>query len=172
MATERDMDLVINKFISPKVTDNVYNARPMLQWFRKHAKLRGSYGVRIDEPLLTAKGKGGSYQDMEVIPHERNEELDRAYFYLKQYYAQLTVSWKDKLTMRGPEDVVGLLKVKAQNGLPLQVLSSTMQPSPALLEEQVAVVKWPWSEDEAPSTMSLDEQLAVLLGRRLVGSDE
>ena len=34
---------------------------------------------------------------------------------MKQYYAQLTVSWKDMLVCRGAEDVVDLLKVKAAN---------------------------------------------------------
>ena len=80
-------------------------------------------------------------------------------------------AWVMRGTMPGGERVNGLaVSVKAQNGLPLDVLTSTMQANTSVSESRVAVVRWPWSEDEKDPVMSLDEQLSVLLGQRLTGS--
>lgn len=82
-------------------------------------------------------------------------------------------AWIMRGTMPGGERVSGaMVKVKAQNGLPLQLLATTMQASFTLDEQHVSVVRWPWEENEDSPVMSLDEQLALLLGRRLVSSDE
>jgi len=114
MATTRDFDRVVRKFIDPKVKDNVFNSTPLLQRFRKNAKIR-TYGTKIVEPLEYAEGIGGAYNDLEVIDAQRKEVVINAEYDLKQYYAGLVVSWKDKLICQGPEDVVGLLQVKARN---------------------------------------------------------
>jgi hypothetical protein len=82
-------------------------------------------------------------------------------------------AWMMRGTMPGGERVNGLaVKVKAQNGLPLHVLASTMQASTSVSESRIAVVRWPWSPDEEVEdpVMALDEQLSVLLGQRLAGS--
>ena len=114
MATERDFDKVVNHYISPKVPDLVYNATPMLEWFRSKAKLR-KYPERIDEPLEVTKGQGGWYSDMQELDRTRIEILEKAYFYIKQAYAQITVSHKERLTTASPEAVVALLMTKAHN---------------------------------------------------------
>ncbi len=80
-------------------------------------------------------------------------------------------AWMMRGTMPGGERVNGLaVRVKVQNGLPLHVLAATMQASIDASESRIAVVRWPWSADEEEPVMSLDEQLAVLLGRRLTRS--
>ncbi len=73
--------------------------------------------------------------------------------------------------MPGGERVQGLaVKVKVQNGLPIHLLAATMQASTAISESRIAVIRWPWSKDVEEPVMALDEQLSVLLGRRLTGS--
>jgi len=82
---------------------------------RKKAITRQSYGRRIDEPLEIARGIGGKYTDLDVVDRSRKEITHVAYYNLAYYYTALTVSHIDRLTCRGPEDVVGLLKRKATN---------------------------------------------------------
>ena len=90
---------------------------------------------------------------------------------MHQFNAQQ--SWIMRGTMPGGDRVTGAaVKVKAQNGLPLQLLATSMQTSFNISERQIAVVSWPWGEKDAEPAMSLDEQLALLLGRRLVSSEE
>ncbi len=81
-------------------------------------------------------------------------------------------AWMMRGTMPGGERVQGLaVKVKIQNGLPIHLLAATMQASTAISEARIAVVQWPWSTDVEEPVMSLDEQLSLLLGRRLSGND-
>ena len=87
---------------------------------------------------------------------------------LMHNFNQQQQAWIMRGTMPGGERVNGLaVKVKAQNGLPLHVLASTMQASTNVSESRIAVVRWPWSPDEEDPVMLLDEQLSVLLGNRL-----
>ncbi|MBD3873606.1 MAG: hypothetical protein IFK91_11935 [Acidobacteria bacterium] len=80
-------------------------------------------------------------------------------------------AWIMRGTMPGGERVNGLaVKVKAQNGLPIHLLATTMQASIDVSESRIAVVRWPWSAEEKDPVMSLDEQLSLLLGQRLTGS--
>ena len=82
-------------------------------------------------------------------------------------------AWIMRGTMPGGERVSGAaIRVKAQNGVPLQLLAASMQASSDLSEQEIAVVRWPWEENVDEASMSLDEQLALLLSRRLVSSDE
>jgi len=77
-------------------------------------------------------------------------------------------AWMMRGTMPGGERVNGLaVRVKAQGGLPLHLLAATMQASTSAVEQQIAVVQWPWSDEEKGPVMALDEQLSLLLGNRL-----
>jgi len=80
-------------------------------------------------------------------------------------------AWIMRGTMPGGERVNGLaVKVKAQNGLPIHLLATTMQASIDVSESRIAVVRWPWSAEAEDPVMALDEQLSVLLGNRLAKS--
>ena len=80
-------------------------------------------------------------------------------------------AWIMRGTMPGGERVNGLaVRVKVQNGLPINLLAATMQASTSVSESRIAVVRWPWSADEEDPVMALDEQLSLLLGNRLTGS--
>jgi hypothetical protein len=116
MATTRDIDRVIRTYIDPKVHDQYFNSTPLLNRFQKNSKKR-RFGKYVEVPVQMAGGQAGSYGELEVIDRQRAEILMMATYYMKQYFAQLTVSWKDMLTCQGPEDVVDLLTVKKDNAL-------------------------------------------------------
>ena len=115
MATTRDLERLVRTFIDPKTHNQVFNATPWVKRCQDKATKRASMGQYMEYPLEIARGQAGAYSDLQMIDSQRVEVTQKAAFYMKQYYAQLTISWKDMLTCRGPEDVVGLLDVKAKN---------------------------------------------------------
>lgn len=115
MSTTRDIDRVVRTWIDPKVHDQVFNATPWLNRLKSKSRKRGSMGTYEEYVLEVAEGQAGSYNDLQEIDRQRVEITNKASYYMKQYYCQLTVSWKDMLTCRGPEDVVNLLEVKSRN---------------------------------------------------------
>ena len=77
-------------------------------------------------------------------------------------------AWIMRGTMPGGERVTGAaVRVKAQYGLPLQLIAISTRAAIDISEREIAVVRWPWGDDKAPPVKTLDEQLSVLLGRRL-----
>jgi hypothetical protein len=115
MATTRDIDRVVRTYIDPQAHDITFSATPWVKRCEAKAKKRASMGTYMEYPLEVAAGQAGTYTDLQQIDSQRVNIMDKAYFYIKEYYAQLTVSWTDMKTCRGPEDVVGLLDVKAKN---------------------------------------------------------
>ena len=76
-------------------------------------------------------------------------------------------AWVMRGTQPGLERVNGLaVRVKAQQGLPLELVASTVDAGFDLSTRQVDLDWWPWGEKEEAG-MSLEEQLSLLLGRRL-----
>jgi hypothetical protein len=117
MATTRDIDRAVRTYIDPKVHDLTFDATPWLKRCQSKARKRASMGTYEEYVLEIAKGQAGPYSDMAQHDSQRVEITNKAAYYLKQYAAYLTTSWKDMLTCRGPEDVVGLLDVKAKNAV-------------------------------------------------------
>ena len=75
-------------------------------------------------------------------------------------------AWVMRGTQPGLERVNGLaVRVKLQEGLPPEVIASTVDAGIDLSARQVDV-DWPWN-DQAEPGMSLEQQISVLLGRRL-----
>ena len=114
MATTRDIDRAVRTYIDPKSHDLIFNATPWLARIKGKSRKRPIGGTN-EYIIEMAQGQGGAYADLQTIDSQRVEITNKASFYMKQYYAQLTVSWKDMLVCRGAEDVVDLLKVKAAN---------------------------------------------------------
>jgi len=114
MATSRDYDELVRKYIDPKVEDNVYNATPLLRRLKAKAKVRNLADWH-KLPLEVAEGIGGPMHDLDTIDRSRKEITDYSYWQLKEYYCVLTVSKRDRLICSGAEDVVDLLQAKARN---------------------------------------------------------
>jgi hypothetical protein len=124
------------------------------------------FSLKIDEISLTPRLEDpGPRPDprTEARLAQWNSPMGRLMHNFNQQQA-----WIMRGTMPGGERVTGAaVSVKAQNGLPLRLIATTSRAAIEISERQVAVVRWPWDDDAAPPVMALDEQLSVLLGRRL-----
>lgn len=63
------------------------------------------------------------------------------------------------------------VRIRLQRGLPLHLTAAMMNAGTELDEQDVRVVKWPWEKDhDTGEVRPLDEQISVLLGRRIESS--
>lgn len=114
MATTRDYDDLVRKYIDPTVADNIYSATPLLRRIKSKAKVRNLTDYH-KLPLEIAEGLGGPMNDLDTLDRSRKEVLHYSEWQLKEYYSILTISKRDELICKGPEDVVDLLQAKARN---------------------------------------------------------
>ncbi len=93
-----------------------------------------------------------------------NDPMGRLLYHFNQQQA-----WLMRGTMPGGDRAGGLaVAVKAQDGLPLKLLAMSMQAGLISAHQDLAEVRWPWIDDDAMAALSLEEQLSIELGRRLV----
>lgn len=93
-----------------------------------------------------------------------NDPMNRLMYHFNQQQA-----WIMRGTMPGGERVGGVaVMVKAQDGLPLKLLATTMQGGLIAAQQDLAQVRWPWIDDDTMAGLSLAQQLSIELGRRLV----
>ena len=94
---------------------------------------------------------------------EWNDPMGRMMYHFNQQQA-----WIMRGTMPGGERVSGVaIRVKAQNGLPLHLLASTMQGGIDIAQQNLVRVGRRRADDDELDLMSLEEQLTEQLGRRL-----
>jgi hypothetical protein len=92
-----------------------------------------------------------------------NDPMNRLLYHFNQQQA-----WVMRGTMPGGERVSGVaVMAKAQNGLPLELLATTMKAGLTTAQQNLAQVRWPWIDEETLAAMPLDQQLSIELGRRL-----
>ena len=111
MATTFDWERAMTKYFDPKATDNFFNASTFLQFMRKFAKKR-PFGNTWRETLGTAAGVSGGYAELEVLDRSRKQIVRNADWESGDYYAAMTISWKDQKRSRSPEEKVDLMKVR------------------------------------------------------------
>ena len=93
-----------------------------------------------------------------------NDPMGRMMYHFNQQQA-----WIMRGTMPGAERNTGVaVRMKAQNGLPLQLVASTIQGSLDLAQQDLVRFGPREISDEELAAMSLEEQLTELLSRRLV----
>ncbi len=93
-----------------------------------------------------------------------NDPMNRLLYHFNQQQA-----WVMRGTMPGGERVSGAaVMVKAQNGLPLELLATTMKAGLTTAQQNLARVRWPWIDQEALAALPLEQQLSIELGRLLV----
>ena len=91
--------------------------------FKKHLLLRKLYenkktyngGVYITEPVMMARGNGGSYSGMDVLTPQEKQIVTTAVFEPAHYESDITLSYTDDLANRGPAQVFDLLEAKYEN---------------------------------------------------------
>jgi hypothetical protein len=85
------------------------------------------------------------------------------------YHFNQQQAWIMRGTMPGSERDNGVaVRVKAQNGLPLHLIASTMQSGLDVAQQNLIRFGPRRVSDEELAAMSLEEQLTELLSRRLV----
>ena len=95
---------------------------------------------------------------------EWNDPMGRMMYHFNQQQA-----WIMRGTMPGAERNTGVaVRMKAQNGLPLQLVAATIQGSLDLAQQDLVRFGPREISDEELAAMSLEEQMAELLSRRLV----
>ena len=95
---------------------------------------------------------------------EWNDPMGRMMYHFNQQQA-----WIMRGTMPGSERDNGVaVRVKAQNGLPLQLLAATMRGSLDIAQQDLIRFGPRKVSDEELAAMSLEEQMTGLLSRRLV----
>jgi hypothetical protein len=95
---------------------------------------------------------------------EWNDPMGRMMYHFNQQQA-----WIMRGTMPGGERDSGLaVRVKVQNGLPLHLISTTIQGGLDTAQQDLVRFGPRRASNEELEAMSLEEQLTELLGRRLV----
>ena len=62
-----------------------------------------------------------------------------------------------------------VVSVRLQKGLAAALMVASSASGVELYERRMAVINWPWTEDDEKPALPLDEQLTILLGDRLEG---
>jgi len=76
-------------------------------------------------------------------------------------------AWVMRGTQPGLERVTGVaFRLKMQNGVPVKLLAATMEAS-SDVSTQPVTFEWPWKRSDENPQMSLEEEIAILLGQRL-----
>ena len=92
-----------------------------------------------------------------------NDPMGRLMYHFNQQQ-----SWVMRGTMPGGDRATGAaVMVKAQHGLPLKLLATTVQTGLISGQQDLARVRWPWIDDATLAALPLDQQLSIELGRRL-----
>ena len=76
-------------------------------------------------------------------------------------------AWVMRGTQPGMERVTGVaFRLKMQSGMPVKLLAATMEAS-SDVSTQPVTFEWPWKPADGKPQMSLEEEIAILLGQRL-----
>jgi hypothetical protein len=92
-----------------------------------------------------------------------NDPMTRWMYQFNQLQA-----WTMRGATPGADRIPGaVVSVSARPGLPLRLVAQSQIATIDMSEKEIDMVRWPWEDDEGPPVMELDEQLSLLLGRRL-----
>lgn len=113
--TYDDLTSKTNKFIVPRMVDEVYKSSPLFTRLRSKNMERFEGGTSIRHPIMYAKLKGG--------PFTRGGSFDTSYVQtdtalevnVKYYYVNVTLFGVDNVLNRGPEAAMSLVEGKMVN---------------------------------------------------------
>jgi hypothetical protein len=113
--TYDDLTSKTNKFIVPRMVDEVYKSSPLFTRLRSKNMERFEGGTSIRHPIMYAKLKGG--------PFTRGGSFDTSYVQtdtalevnVKYYYVNVTLFGIDNVLNRGPEAAMSLVEAKMVN---------------------------------------------------------
>jgi hypothetical protein len=95
------------------LTDNIFNSRPLLEYFMSKGRVRTiDGGISIVEPLLLGPGEANSYGPWQQIQVNAVAGISAAQFAWKQLYATIIISGLEEAQNNGKEQMVSLLEAK------------------------------------------------------------
>lgn len=95
------------------LTDNIFNSRPLLNFYMSKGRLRTlSGGIDIVEPLIYAEGQFQSYTEWEPVVVSAVPTATAAKFPWKQLAATIAISGLEEAQNNSKEMIVNLLEAK------------------------------------------------------------
>lgn len=113
--TYDDITSKTNRFIIPRLVDNVYKASPVFTRLRTQNAERFEGGISINHPIMFAELRGGAFTrggtfDISYV------QTDTALQVLpKYYYVNATLYGTDNVLNRGPEAAMSYVESKLVN---------------------------------------------------------
>jgi hypothetical protein len=112
-----DYDAILSttlKNYTPKLEDNVFNARPLTNWLKTKDRIqRKSGGVKIVVPIIYGENSTvGSYSLYDNIPTTPQEGITAAEYSWKQYAGSVAIAGLEEAQNNGEEEVIDLLESK------------------------------------------------------------
>jgi hypothetical protein len=113
--TYDDLTSKTNKFIVPRMVDEVYKSSPLFTRLRTRNMERFEGGSTIRHPIMYAKLKGGAFTrgasfDTSYVQTDTALEVN-----VKYYYVNVTLFGVDNVLNRGPESAMSLVESKMVN---------------------------------------------------------
>lgn len=113
--TYDDISSKTNKFIVPRLVDNVYKSSPVLTRLRTNNMERFEGGTTIRHPIMYAELKGGAFTrggtfDISYVQTDTALEVN-----VKYYYVNATLFGTDNVLNRGPEAAMSYVETKLVN---------------------------------------------------------
>lgn len=95
------------------LTNNVFNSRPLLNFFMSNGRVRtASGGISIVEPLLYGEGEADSYSEWEQLTVTPQNTATAAQFPWRQLFATIAISGLEEAQNNGKEQIINLLEAK------------------------------------------------------------
>ena len=99
----------------PKLTDNVFNTRPLLNFYQSNGRVKTlAGGVSIVEPVMHAEGDADSYGEWDQITVTPQNTATSAQFPWGLLFATIGISGLEEAQNSGREQIINLLEAKIE----------------------------------------------------------
>ena len=95
------------------LTDNIFNARPLLNFLMSNGRVKKvNGGISIVEPIIYTRGDTDSYGEWDTVTVTPTNTATAAQFDWKQLYATIAISGLEEAQNNGKEQIINLLEAK------------------------------------------------------------
>ena len=113
--TYNTLNSLTREDVIKKVTDNIFNATPVLRWFKKN-QVTGKSGTKLQAPVSYARNSNtGWYSGADIFLTNDIETVTKAEVNWKDIYMSVVVTGDDKDQNRGKNAVVDMVDYKLEN---------------------------------------------------------
>ncbi len=95
------------------LTDNIFNSRPLLEFFMSKGRVRTiDGGITIVEPLIYGEGQAGPYAEWQQLTITPQAGISAAQFPWRQLFATIAISGLEEAQNNGRAQMINLLEAK------------------------------------------------------------